>query len=94
MSFNNRDEHCKDLDLHEKSLGDEDGKEDNMATTEVHQRGGDSTPNPTNQQQESIRMGERKTCEAPFKSLENSTYVPLSGGQGKRAPCMKGHPLA
>jgi hypothetical protein len=39
----NRDEHCKDSDLHEKSLGDEDGKEDNMAPPEVHQHGGDST---------------------------------------------------
>ncbi len=50
MSFNNREKHGKDLDLHKKSLGDEDGKEDNVAALEVNQHGGDSIPNPTNQQ--------------------------------------------
>jgi hypothetical protein len=80
MSFNNRDKHCKDLDLHKKTLGDEDGKDDNVAALEVHQHGGDSTPNPTNQQQECISMGETKTCEAPFKGLKNSTYVPSPRG--------------
>jgi hypothetical protein len=43
-SFNNRDEHCKDLELDEKSLEEEDGKEDNMAAPEVHQRGEDFNP--------------------------------------------------
>jgi hypothetical protein len=65
-----------------------------VVALEVHQRGGDSTPNPTNQQQECISMGERRTCEAPFKGLENSTYAPSSRGGGKRAMCMKGHALA
>jgi hypothetical protein len=46
-----------------------------VAALEVHQRGGDSTPNPTNQQQECISKGERRNCEAPFKGLENSMYV-------------------
>jgi hypothetical protein len=31
MSFNWRDEHGKDFDLYEKSLWEEDGKEDNVA---------------------------------------------------------------
>ncbi len=48
-SFNSRDEHYMDLDLHEKSLWEEDGNEDNMAALEVHQRGGDVNPYPTNQ---------------------------------------------
>jgi hypothetical protein len=33
-----------DLDLNEKSLWDKDGKEDNVAAPEVHQRGGDFNP--------------------------------------------------
>jgi hypothetical protein len=41
MSFNSRDEDCKDLDLHEKSLREEDGNEDNV---DVHQSGGDVIP--------------------------------------------------
>jgi hypothetical protein len=49
---------------------------------EVHQHGGDVNPYPTNQQQECISIGERKTCEAPFKGLENSTSAPsLRGGR-------------
>jgi hypothetical protein len=37
-SFNSRDKY-KDLDLHERSLREEDGNEDNMAAPDVHQRG-------------------------------------------------------
>jgi hypothetical protein len=40
MSFNSRDEFCKDLDLHKKSLWEEDGDEDNVAAPDVHQHGG------------------------------------------------------
>jgi hypothetical protein len=43
-SFNNRDEHCKHLELHAKSLGEEDEKEVNVAALEVHQRGEDFSP--------------------------------------------------
>jgi hypothetical protein len=40
-SFNSRDEYCNDLDLHKRSLWEEDGNEDNVAAPDVHQRGGD-----------------------------------------------------
>jgi hypothetical protein len=74
------------LDLQEKLLWEEDGNEDNVA--EVHQRGGDVNPYLTNQQQECISMGERKTCEAPFKGLKNGTSAPSSrGGGGANMQC-------
>jgi hypothetical protein len=94
MSFNNRDEHCKDLDLHEKSLGDEDGKEDNVGPrkfTSVEEI------QPLIQLISSRSLSAwviKKTCEAPIKGLENSTYVPLSLGGNECATCMKGHALA
>ncbi len=44
MSFYSREECRKDKNLYGKSPGGEDGKEDNMATPEVHQRGGDVNP--------------------------------------------------
>jgi hypothetical protein len=44
-NFNKRDEYCKDFDLHEKSLWEEDGNEDNVVTSDVHQCGGDVNPN-------------------------------------------------
>jgi hypothetical protein len=42
-SFNSRGEY-KDLDLHERSLWEEDENEDNMAALDVHQCGGNVNP--------------------------------------------------
>ncbi len=40
-------------------------------------------------------LGERRTCEAPFKGLGNNTCAPSSlGGGGERATCRQGHALA
>jgi hypothetical protein len=39
-----------------------------MAAPEVHQCGGDSTPNPTNQQQECFSMGEKEIVRLPLKA--------------------------
>jgi hypothetical protein len=40
-SFNSRDDYCISMGLYGKSRGGDDGQEDNVATPEVHQRGGD-----------------------------------------------------
>jgi hypothetical protein len=75
-NFNRRDNYCKDFDLHEKPLCEEDGNEDNMAAPDVYQCGGNVNPS------------ERRTCEASFKGLENSMCAPSSrGGGGANMQC-------
>ncbi len=44
MSSNSRDKYRKDKNLYGKSRGGEDGKEENIATPEVHQWGEDGNP--------------------------------------------------
>ncbi len=46
-SFNSRDDYCINLGLYGKSGGGDDEQEDNVATPEVHQCGGDVKPFPT-----------------------------------------------
>ncbi len=43
-SFNSRDDDCNNVGLYGKSRGGDDDQEDNVATPEVHQRGGDVNP--------------------------------------------------
>jgi hypothetical protein len=70
MSFNRRDEHCKDSDLHKESLWEDDGNEDNVTAPDVHQRGGDVNPS----QGGLVRL--------PLRGLKNSTCAPsLQGGR-------------
>jgi hypothetical protein len=40
-NYNSRDKYCKGLDLHNRSLGGEDGNKENVAAPEVNQRGAD-----------------------------------------------------
>jgi hypothetical protein len=66
--FTSRDEYCKDLDLYGKARGREDGKEDNVATPEVPQHGGDVNPYFSTQATAVTRQHERRTCEALLRA--------------------------
>ncbi len=66
-SFNSRNEYCKDLDL----LYTRNHFEKKMGTRTTWR-----SRSFTNME-EIVTLGERRTCEAPFKGFENSTCDPL-----------------
>ncbi len=61
-SFNRRDEHCKDFDLHKKSLWEEDGNKDNVTAPDIHQRGGDVNPSEEGLERLLLRGLEKSEC--------------------------------
>jgi hypothetical protein len=60
--------------------GEEKMVDNNVATPEVHQRGGNVSPFPTKQQQQRDNMVEGLARPRPFKGLGNSMWAPNREG--------------
>jgi hypothetical protein len=69
------------LDLQDRSLGGEDGNEDNMVAPEVHQRGVDVNPFSTSSSSRNeTSKSERRTCEALLRPSRIARWPPIARG--------------